>query len=82
MPGGIVQLLVIIAQILVIDQAFDRRAPEERAETHLRGALGDHGADVGRNFRSHREAGVLETIRARRQAAPDFLRPMRMRHDR
>ncbi len=81
MPGGVVELFVIVAQVFVIEQPFDRGTPEERTKAHLRGAVGDHFANVFRNLGRHREAGVLETIRARGEPAPDFLRPMRVRDD-
>ena len=72
----------IVAQVLVVEQAFDRRRPEERAEAHLRRALADGVDDVLRVLGRAREAGVLEAVHAGRQPAANLLGPMRVRDHR
>ena len=64
LPRGIVERFRVVAQVLVVQQAFDRRRPEQRSEAHLRGPLADHRDDVV-GIRGRRgEAGVLEAVHA------------------
>ena len=81
-PRRLVQGFGIVAQGLVVEQAFDRRGPEERAEAHLRRPLADRVDDILRIFGRAREAGVFEAVHAGRQPAANLFRAMGMRNDR
>ena len=80
--AGIVELLRVVAQVLVVEQAFDRRRPEQRAEAHLRRSLADHRHDVLGILGRARQAGVFEVIDAGGEPAPDLLGTMRVGDDR
>src|SRR5437762_11448430 len=82
LPGGIIERLGIFDQRFVIKESFDRRAPEEWAETHLGGPFRDSGSDVGRKLRRRGQAGVFKIIHSDGKSATNFIRAMRMRDDR
>ena len=81
-PRRIVERFRVVAQVLVVEQPFDRRRPVERTERHLRGALADRGDDVVGIRRRGRQPGVLEAVDADRKPAADLLGTMRVRDDR
>ncbi len=81
-PRRVVERFRVVAQVLVIQQAFDRRRPIERPQVHLRRAFPDGGDDVVGIRRRGREARVLEAIHAGQEPAADLLGPVRVRDDR
>ena len=82
LPGGVVELQRVVAQVFVVEENADRGCPEKRAEVPLGGALGNHRENVGRIGGRSRQARVLEAIHVVLEPTPDFLKAVRVCHDR
>ncbi|MBI3684468.1 MAG: hypothetical protein HY235_29180 [Acidobacteria bacterium] len=80
LPGWIIELLGVIANVFVVEEPFDGGSPEERARIGARGALADHVDDVRRIFGCGGQAGVFEDVSAGLKAAADLVRPVRVGH--
>ena len=78
LPTRVVDVERIVGVVFVVEKPFDGRTPKQRAERHLSGALLQQLHDVGRIFRGHRQAGVLEAIDAGLESDADFVRPVTM----
>ena len=75
-PGGIVEVFGIVANVFVVEQTFDGRGPEQRSRRHVGRTLANHLDDVLGILRRRCESSVLEVVDSRRQSPANLFGPV------